>query len=106
MTQIDPESREYQDARERLYEHVREHHSEPLTYMAAVKGAQTEFAESIRKGYETNLEKAHTEGFGVYANHDYAAGALQGVRDWERQITEGERVRHAERERQFYEKAW
>lgn len=103
---IDTESKEYQDGREKLYEHVREHHSEPLKNLVRVPDAQGEFAQNIREGYDKNIEKAHKEGFGPYASPEYAAGAKEGVRDWEKQVKEGERERHTETERAFLIKAW
>jgi hypothetical protein len=96
---IDTESKEYQDGRERLYEHVREQHSAPLKDVERIEGAQESFARNIRQGYDQSIEKAHKEGFGPYASPEYAAGAKEGVRDWEAQVKEGERERHAERQR-------
>jgi hypothetical protein len=96
---IDTESKEYQDGRERLYEHVREQHSEPLKDVERIPGAQESFARNIREGYDKNIEKAHKEGVGPYASPEYAAGAKEGVRDWEKQVREGERERHTERQR-------
>lgn len=88
---IDVTSQAYQEGRERLYEHVKEQHQQPLADLYRSPDAQEKYAREIREGYDKSITEAYKAGNALYADPNYAAGAKAGVRDWERDVKEAER---------------